>query len=126
MAYEMTASEIVEKLLGYDPTTRPCNVQGSGIYLREWMAPAWMGQRKQLYTRTVPATVGSIGRVPPVLTPEETDYLRERFRKANHPKYHKYCDEWMQGLMPDQLRYFRQEAHRLGWQWHGLRGGAKE
>ena len=23
------------------------------------------------------------------------DYLRERFRRNNHTKYHKYCDEWV-------------------------------
>ena len=40
------------------------------------------------------------------------DYLRERFRRNNHTKYHKYCDEWMLGVTADQLRYFIEERRR--------------
>ena len=41
------------------------------------------------------------------------DYLRERFRRNNHTKYHKYCDEWMLGVTVDQLRYFIEERRRI-------------
>lgn len=41
------------------------------------------------------------------------DYLRERFLRNNHPKYHKYCDEWMCGVTADQLRYFIEERRRI-------------
>ena len=41
------------------------------------------------------------------------DYLRERFRRNNHTKYHKYCDEWMRGVTADQLRYFIEERRRI-------------
>lgn len=41
------------------------------------------------------------------------DYLRERFRRNNHTKYHKYCDEWMLGVTADQLRYFIEERRRI-------------
>lgn len=40
-------------------------------------------------------------------------YLSERFRRNNHPKYHKYCDEWIKGVTADQLRYFMQERQRI-------------
>ena len=41
------------------------------------------------------------------------DYLRERFRRNNHTKYHKYCDEWINAVTPDQLHYFVQERQRI-------------
>lgn len=40
-------------------------------------------------------------------------YLTERFRRNNHPKYHKYCDEWISGVTAEQLRYFMQERQRI-------------
>lgn len=40
-------------------------------------------------------------------------YLTERFRKNNHPKYHRYCDEWINNTTIDQLRYFEQEKNRI-------------
>ena len=40
-------------------------------------------------------------------------YLTERFRKNNHPKYHRYCDEWIKNTTIDQLRYFEQEKNRI-------------
>ena len=41
------------------------------------------------------------------------DYLRERFRRNNHPKYHKYCDEWINNITVNQLRYFIEEKRRI-------------
>lgn len=41
------------------------------------------------------------------------DYLRERFRRNNHTKYHKYCDEWVNNITCDQLRYFIEERRRI-------------
>ncbi|MBQ9645341.1 MAG: hypothetical protein IJV24_03150 [Prevotella sp.] len=41
------------------------------------------------------------------------DYLRERFRRNNHTKYHKYCDEWISNITTDQLRYFIEERRRI-------------
>lgn len=40
-------------------------------------------------------------------------YLAERFRRNNHPKYHKYCDEWISGVTAEQMRYFMQERQRI-------------
>lgn len=42
------------------------------------------------------------------------DYLRYRFKKHNHPKYHKYCDEWVCNVTEEQCSYFNTEMHRLG------------
>ena len=41
------------------------------------------------------------------------DYLRERFRRNNHTKYHKYCDEWINNITIDQLGYFIEEKRRI-------------
>lgn len=41
------------------------------------------------------------------------DYLAERFRRNNHPKYHKYCEEWISQTTIEQLQYFEQEKRRI-------------
>lgn len=41
------------------------------------------------------------------------DYMAERFRRNNHPKYHKYCEEWISQTTIEQLRYFEQEKRRI-------------
>lgn len=41
------------------------------------------------------------------------EYLKERFLRNNHSKYHKYCNEWMINITPDQLRYFINERRRI-------------
>lgn len=40
-------------------------------------------------------------------------YLSERFLRNNHPKYHKYCNEWINNITADQLRYFMEEKRRI-------------
>ncbi len=40
-------------------------------------------------------------------------YLAERFRKNNHTKYHRYCDEWICNITAEQLRYFIEERRRI-------------
>lgn len=42
------------------------------------------------------------------------EYIRQRFIKNNHPKYHKYMDEWIKGITLQQRRYFNIEKIRLG------------
>lgn len=39
------------------------------------------------------------------------NYLRERFRTNNHPKYLKYFDEWISNISENQIHYF--EIERL-------------
>ena len=39
------------------------------------------------------------------------NYLRERFRTSNHPKYLKYFNEWVSNVSENQLHYF--EIERL-------------
>lgn len=41
------------------------------------------------------------------------EYLRYRFKKHNHTKYHKYCDEWILKVTKEQWAYFNEEMHRL-------------
>ena len=41
------------------------------------------------------------------------EYLTQRFLINNIRKYHKYCLEWIDGLIPDQIRYFVEEKKRL-------------
>lgn len=41
------------------------------------------------------------------------DYMAERFRRNNHPKYHKYCEEWISQTTIEQLQYFEQEKRRI-------------
>lgn len=42
------------------------------------------------------------------------EYLRFRFKRYNHPKYHKYMDEWIKGVTEEQCSYFNMEMKRLG------------
>jgi hypothetical protein len=44
----------------------------------------------------------------------KTEYLRYRFLKSNHHKYHKYCDAWIRNVTEQQCIYFNEEMHRLG------------
>lgn len=44
---------------------------------------------------------------------DKTEYLRYRFKKHNHPKYHKYCDEWIANTTEGQCAYFNIEMKRL-------------
>jgi len=41
------------------------------------------------------------------------EYLIQRFIKNNHPKYYKYCNEWINNLLENQIRYFIIEKERL-------------
>lgn len=29
------------------------------------------------------------------------EYLTQRFIRNNHPKYYKYCEEWINNVLPD-------------------------
>ena len=40
-------------------------------------------------------------------------YLQQRFLRNNHRKYHKYMDEWIDGVTEDQMRYFKEERRRI-------------
>lgn len=40
-------------------------------------------------------------------------YLQQRFLRNNHPKYHKYMEEWINGVTADQMRYFVEERRRI-------------
>lgn len=42
-----------------------------------------------------------------------TEYLAYRFIKNNHPKYHKYCKEWIKNLTVQQITYFEKEKQNL-------------
>ena len=37
-------------------------------------------------------------------------YLKDRFYKDNHPKYHHYFEEWVTGLTKIQLYYFNKDS----------------
>lgn len=41
-------------------------------------------------------------------------YLLQRFLRNNHAKYHKYVNDWINNITPDQMRYFIEEKKRLG------------
>lgn len=41
------------------------------------------------------------------------EYLVDRFMKSNIPKYHKYCNEWINNLTDIQLLEFEKERKRL-------------
>lgn len=47
------------------------------------------------------------------MTKEMHNYLQQRFYRNNHPKYHKYFEEWVQNVTDTQLMYFAQEKFRL-------------
>ena len=40
-------------------------------------------------------------------------YLAERFRRNNIPKYHRYCDEWIDNTTLPQLLYIHEEKRRI-------------
>ncbi len=40
-------------------------------------------------------------------------YLEWRFRVNNHPKYLRYCNEWINNLTSTQIEYFEREAEHL-------------
>lgn len=44
------------------------------------------------------------------------NYLQQRFLRNNHPKYHKYMDEWISGVTPDRcdtLPKRKRESNRM-------------
>jgi hypothetical protein len=41
------------------------------------------------------------------------NYLIWRFNRFNHPKYRKYCMEWIENLHINQINYFMLEMERL-------------
>ena len=41
------------------------------------------------------------------------EYLVHRFLRNNHPKYHKYKDEWIANVTETQILYFNKEKERL-------------
>lgn len=41
------------------------------------------------------------------------EYLTQRFIRNNHPKYYKYCNEWIDNLLENQISYFIEEQKRL-------------
>ena len=41
------------------------------------------------------------------------EYLTQRFLKNNHPKYFKYCEEWISNVTENQIEYFIKERKRL-------------
>ena len=41
------------------------------------------------------------------------NYLEWRFRVNNHPKYLKYCKQWIAALKTSQLQYFEKEMSNL-------------
>lgn len=41
------------------------------------------------------------------------NYLEWRFRANNHPKYLKYCKQWIAALQALQLQYFKKEMSNL-------------
>lgn len=53
-----------------------------------------------------------------VLDRELIEYLKEMWRKDNHPKYHKYFELWVNNLTPNQiygakLWYYWEQSHNL-------------
>jgi len=47
------------------------------------------------------------------MTDNMREYLRQRFNRNNHPKYHKYFEEWLNNVVDTQLMYFEKEKYRL-------------
>lgn len=41
------------------------------------------------------------------------DYLRWRFIRFNIPKYHKYCQQWLDNVLDKNLWYYRKEMNNL-------------
>ena len=40
-------------------------------------------------------------------------YLEWRFRTNNHPKYHKFCNQWISNVTVEQLIYFEKEMVKM-------------
>lgn len=40
------------------------------------------------------------------------EYLKWRWKRYNHKKYHKYFDMWFDNVSENQLRYFKKEMLR--------------
>lgn len=40
-------------------------------------------------------------------------YLVWRFNRHNVKKYRRYCNDWINGLHVDQIKYFKEEMKRL-------------
>lgn len=40
------------------------------------------------------------------MTQELHYYLQKEWMKNNHPKYHKYFEEWVVNITPNQIHYF--------------------
>jgi hypothetical protein len=38
-------------------------------------------------------------------------WLENKFYKDNHKKYHKYCKEWLDNLLPYQLKGFEKQMY---------------
>ena len=38
-----------------------------------------------------------------MITKELIEYLKETWKRDNHPKYQKYFEEWMANLTPNQI-----------------------
>jgi len=47
------------------------------------------------------------------MTQEERDYLLWRCKTNWHHKYHKYINEWIDNVLPQQLDYFKIEMKHL-------------
>ena len=40
------------------------------------------------------------------MTKQLNAYLHSRWIKDNHKKYHKYFEEWVKNITPNQIHYF--------------------
>ena len=47
------------------------------------------------------------------MTQKDKDYLLWRCKTSWHNKYHHYINEWINNVLPNQLRYFRKEMNNL-------------
>lgn len=48
---------------------------------------------------------------------ELLEYLKNRFVKNNHHKYHNYCLDWIILLTDDQLKGFEKEMNNIKNNW---------
>ena len=39
-------------------------------------------------------------------------YLHSRWIKSNHRKYHKYFEEWVKNITPNQVDYFTKDMNK--------------
>ena len=46
-----------------------------------------------------------------IMSKDLWEYLEQRFKRNNHPKYLKYFDEWVSNISETQIHYF--EIERL-------------